>query len=159
MCYNSNTVANYINGFYTTIANNLVSKLPASLGNFDVESDNFLNYYKKLGVTPNAFQLSPVSSDFIYKELCSLNINKSTGLDGIPARFLKDGAVLLKDQLTHIVNVSITTNVVPKEFKSARVRSLFKKTVGPMLVSTGQWVYYVLHLNCSKKAVHIQLET
>ena len=70
ICYNSNTVANYINGFYTTIANTLVSKLPASLGNFDVESDNFLNYYKKLGVTPNAFQLSPVSSDFIYKELC-----------------------------------------------------------------------------------------
>ena len=47
MCYNSNTVANYINGFYTTIGNTLVSKLPASLGNFDVESDNFLNYYKK----------------------------------------------------------------------------------------------------------------
>ena len=67
------------------------------------------------------FSCHPCLAILSNKELCSLNINKSTGLDGIPARFLKDGAVLLKDQLTHIVNVSITINVVPEEFKSTTV--------------------------------------
>jgi hypothetical protein len=36
--------------------------------------------------------LSPVTEDFIFSELEKLNPNKSTGLDNIPARFLKDGA-------------------------------------------------------------------
>jgi len=159
LCYNSNTVANYINYFYTTIADTLVSKLPTSLGNFAVESENFLNFYKELGVTPDAFQLSPVSSDFIYKELCSLNINKSTGLDGIPARFLKDGAVLLKDQLTHIVNVSITTNVVPKEFKSARVRPLFKKSSRSDVGNYRPVSILCVTSKLLEKAVYIQLES
>ena len=28
--------------------------------------------------------------DFVYKELLKLEANKSTGLDGIPGKFLKD---------------------------------------------------------------------
>ena len=61
------------------------------------------------------------------KELRSLKPSKSTGLDDIPARVLKDDASGLKDQLTHIVNLSITSGTVPEELKSARVRPLFKK--------------------------------
>ena len=41
---------------------------------------------------------------------------------------MKDSATALKDQLTHIIKLSITSNTVPEEvFKSARVRPLFKK--------------------------------
>jgi hypothetical protein len=127
LCFNPSTVANHINQFYTTIASTLVNKLPTSLGKFSVSSKIFSSHYEKLGVASDAFKLCPVSSDFILKELRSLNPNKSTGLDGVPAKFLRDGAVLLKDQLTHIINVSITTSTVPDEFKLARVRPLYKK--------------------------------
>ena len=126
-CFNSSTVANYINTFYTTVASTLVKKLPPAFGKFDMDSETIQDYYKQMGVTNKGFKLSPVSSDFVFKELCSLKPNKSTGLDEIPARFLKDGATALKDQLTHIINLSITTSTVPEEFKSARVRPLFKK--------------------------------
>ena len=56
-----------------------------------------------------------------------LKSNKSTGPDGIPAKFLKDGAVVIKDHITFIINLLITGNSVPTDMKFARVRPLFKK--------------------------------
>ena len=109
-CFNSSTVANYTNTFYTTVAGTLVKKLPPAFGKFNMDSETIQDYYKQMGVTNKGFKLSPVSSDFVLKELCSLKPNKSTGLDKSPARFLKDGATALKDQLTHICNLPITSN-------------------------------------------------
>ena len=75
----------------------------------------------------NSFTLQSVTENFVYNELRKLNPNKSTGLDGINARFLKDGATELKYVLTFIVNLSISTNTVPIDLKKARVRPLSKK--------------------------------
>ena len=61
------------------------------------------------------------------KELCSLNANKSTGLDEIPARLIKDGANVIKVPITAMINQSITTGVVPQSMKYAKVKPLFKK--------------------------------
>ena len=36
-----------------------------------------------------------------------MNISKSTGLDGIPARFIKDAAEVIKGPITYIVNLSL----------------------------------------------------
>jgi len=71
--------------------------------------------------------LKHVTEDFVYKELCSLNISKSTGLDGIPAWFLKDAAPILKVPITFLINLSISEGVVPDELKMAKVKPLFKK--------------------------------
>ena len=38
----------------------------------------------------------PVDENVVLKELEQLNPSKSTGLDGIPLRFLRDGACILK---------------------------------------------------------------
>ena len=54
-------------------------------------------------------------------------LGKSTGLDGISVRFLKDGTELLAAPLCHIVNLSLTSEVVPSGMKDARVIPLFKK--------------------------------
>ena len=72
------------------------------------------------------FMLIPVNDDFIYKELCKLNPSKSTGTDNIPARFVKDAASVFKKPIGHIINLSIETNVVPKDLKNAWVVPLFK---------------------------------
>ena len=68
-----------------------------------------------------------VSEQFVFKELCNWKPDKSTGLDNIPARFLKDGAVFLKMSITFIINMSIAEGIVPDEFKAAEVKPLFKK--------------------------------
>ena len=101
LCYDSKTIANHINKFYTTIASTLVGKLPPAPNLFHVASEKFKQYYIDKGVRPNSVKLQPVSTDFITKELNKLNIHKSTGLDGIPARFLKDGCEVLNRPITH----------------------------------------------------------
>ena len=69
----------------------------------------------------------PVSRRFIRVELDTMKLGKSTGLDDVSARFLKDGANFLIEPVQHIINMSILTEVVPDRFKDARVKPLFKK--------------------------------
>lgn len=72
-------------------------------------------------------ELSSVKEEFVLKELEKLNISKSTGLDGIPSRFLKDGAQVLVKPITFIINLSINSGTVPIDMKQARVCPIYKK--------------------------------
>ena len=106
------------------------------------------------------FFLTPVTEDFIYKELCRLNPSKSTGTDHIPARFINDAASVLTKPITHIVNVSIENNSVPCELKTTQVVPLFKKNerrevsnYRPMSVLS-----VVSKKKMEKKSVYFQLE-
>ena len=65
--------------------------------------------------------------EFVFKELSHLNSYKSAGLDEIPARFLKEGASLLKIPVTFLINMSISDNCVPDAMKIARIKPLNKK--------------------------------
>ena len=127
LCHNSKKVADYINKFFTYVASNLVSKLPKVGLMYGIGSSKLSNFYRSKGVTPASCKLRPVDLQFVKKELKELNENKSTGLDGISPRFLKDGADILCTPIMHIINLSISSSVVPTEFKSARVTPLFKK--------------------------------
>ena len=106
----------------------LVSKLPPCPKLFDFNSDIFKQFYKSVLVNNLHLDLlSPVTEDFIFSELEKLNPNKSTGLDNIPARFLKDGACVLQKPITYLVNLSISSSVMPEVMKVARVCPIFKK--------------------------------
>ena len=71
--------------------------------------------------------LHEVSEDFVYDELNNLNISKSTGLDGLAARFLKDAAEVIKYPITSVINLSIRSQVFPSEMKVGKVNPLFKR--------------------------------
>ena len=43
------------------------------------------------------------------KILHNTSSSKATGLDEIPAKYLKDGSSVISKLLTHIINLSITT--------------------------------------------------
>ena len=120
-------VAAIFNRFYTTVASDLVSRLPPAPGIFGTSSHAFKSFYRPK-VNPNSsFVLSPVPRRFILKQLLSLDPKKSIGLDGISPRFLCDGAVAILEPVSHIINLSITTETVPDGMKRARVVPLFKK--------------------------------
>ncbi|XP_060607821.1 uncharacterized protein LOC132759963 [Ruditapes philippinarum] len=126
-CFEPTKIACHFNQFFTTVASVLVDKLPNPFNLFSVESDIFKEFYKNRNPDGNKFQLHTVSEEYIYKELCKLNCSKSTGLDEIPAKFLKDAAPFLKIHITFLVNNSITSKSVPNELKCAKVKPLFKK--------------------------------
>ena len=75
----------------------------------------------------NAYSFSIVTEGKVLKLLNALSINKATGLDGIPSRFVRDSASIIVSPLTHIINLSIIQGVVPDDLKIARVVPLFKK--------------------------------
>ena len=79
-----------------------------------------------MGITEGILRLSSVTIDYVFSELCKLQPSKSTGLDNIPARFLRDGASILKHPITYIINLSINTSSVPDDLKCARVKPLDK---------------------------------
>lgn len=158
ICFDNNKISNFFNTFFTTVASVLVDKLPPCPNLFQTHSVAFRNFYKDK-VPESKFTLHTVSEDFVYKELCMLNSAKSTGIDNIPARFLKDGASFLKIPITFIVNKSLVENRVPVELKSARVKPLHKKNS-----KTDVGNYRPVSILCIvskilERAVYNQLET
>ena len=126
-CFDLRAVASRFNQFFVNVARALVGLLPGPLLEFSPRSALFQGFYREKGIHRDSFELLPVSRRFVLDQLVGLKLGKSTGLDGIAVRFLKDGAVLLADPLCHIVNLSITSEVVPSGMKEARVTPLFKK--------------------------------
>ena len=68
LCFDSNKVCNFINKFYTNVAQVLASKLPNPTSNYATDSDLFKKYYTEKGVVKNKFRLSTV-------KLCYRNKN------------------------------------------------------------------------------------
>ena len=58
--------------------------------------------------------------------LAQLKSSKAPGHDNFPPRFLKDGITIIGEPLTHIINLSLRTAVVPGKMKIAKVVPLFK---------------------------------
>ena len=157
-CENSNKLADSFQKYFLNVASNLVKKLPHAPNLYSTETQLFRSYYTNKNINPNMFTLQNVTEHFIYNELSKLNINKSTGLDGINARFLRDGALELKFVLTFIVNLSIKTNTVPIEFKQTRVTPLFKKN-DRMEISNYRPVSILNVVSkVLERAVYVQLE-
>ena len=125
ICFNKQNVSEKFNAFYTTVASKLVEKLPKSLYRYGRQF--VLTFYSQKGVIPNNFSFSIMSENQILKYLSKLSVSKSTGLDGIPCKFVRDSASIIACPLTHIINLSLIQGVVPDDLKSARVVPIFKK--------------------------------
>lgn len=127
ICYDSLTVGNYVNEFFTTVAEKLTEKLPHPSGQFSTMSSTFKNYYSGKVNRSTPLTITNVDVSEVLKELKALNPCKSTGLDNIPSKFLREGAEVISVPLTHIINLSIRNKQVPAEWKEAKITPLFKK--------------------------------
>ena len=89
------------------------------------------NYYAKTSCNiSNDFEFSNVSED-VKKMLLSLDTNKATGMDTIPAKFLRDGAEVLAISLGNIINLSIKLSTFPEDCKIAKLKPILK--IGAMI--------------------------
>lgn len=158
-CHNVKEIANHFNTFFTTVASSLVSKLPSAPNIFNTDSIPFKQFYSKVTKDHLELKLTHVTEDFIYKEISNLNTFKSTGIDNIPARFIKDGAIVLAKPITYLVNLSITTGIVPEELKLARVKPLFKKNSRSEIGNYRPVSILCIISKILEKAVYKQLET
>ena len=86
-----------------------------------------IDFYQNQNVSHNMFGLVSVIVDQVSSILNSIIASKVTGLDELPARFIKDGSSVIAKHITHFVNLSITTGIIPDDLKVARVVPLYKK--------------------------------
>ena len=101
--------------FYSTIANKLKGKT-FFLKNFTWNNSTINKRYSTL---PN-FQFTPATDIQVLEYLRKLKRKCATGLDDLPACYLKDIAFIIEKQLTHANNLSLASGVVPNNLKSAR---------------------------------------
>ncbi|XP_071948794.1 uncharacterized protein [Antedon mediterranea] len=118
-------VAEEFNSYFTNVAGELVNKLDPPSNTYNLEHVNV--FYSSKGVFPNDFSFIELSEDNVLKALTQLSTSKATGIDTLPAKFFKDGASAIAKPLTHIIKLSFTSGIVPKEWKLARVIPIHKK--------------------------------
>ena len=122
--FDKQQVAEYCNDYFTSIASSLVEKLPPCSGLFG--DANVIDFYQNQNVSDNMFGLVSVIVNQVSSILNSISASKAACLIELPARLIKDGSVIAKP-LTHIINLSITTGIIPGDLKVARVVPLYKK--------------------------------
>ena len=113
---NAVDMANLMNNFFTDIGPNLARDMPDSLLNIDY---NFTGGYDKLA-------LNITTQEEVKKLINKVSNDKSTGINGIPIRFLKMILDTSSKILTHIINLNITSLKVPIGWKTCVLTPLFK---------------------------------
>ena len=73
------------------------------------------------------FSIPSIIIEYVERQLESLEIGKSTGSDGLSARFLKLSASIIAPILTRLYNRSISNCIFPRIFKLAKVTPVHKK--------------------------------
>lgn len=78
---------------------------------------------------PNPFKLfkfKPATTDEISKIIDNLNLNTSSGLDGLNTKSIKYLKNLIKEDLTNCINRSLNEGVFPNSLKLAKVSPIYK---------------------------------
>ena len=114
--------------YFSSFAQNLVSKLPPS-PNIFTESE-VASFYDNNAVSIELnFQLLEVYPEKILSILKGLNPSKAAGIDHLSGKFLKDGADVSAKPISQLCNPSINFEILisfPRSCKIAKVKPLFK---------------------------------
>ena len=113
------TIANAFNNYFTSIVSHLLSSVGLNKAARNKESPQESRH--------STFKFQPVTEQYTLNQLCGLKTGKAAGIDNIPIRFLTDGAIAIATPLTMIINRSLSQSTVPTEWKTAKVKPLFKK--------------------------------
>ena len=112
-------MAEAFNCHFANIGHDLARDIPSA--DTDTVPESYL-------ISTNAtFSFKSCSLNEVRKLLEKLDTKKSTGLDNLPSRMLKVAAGVLAPSLAFLFNQSISSGIVPTEWKLARVTPIFKK--------------------------------
>jgi hypothetical protein len=74
----------------------------------------------------NAFSFENISIHDIKREIKNLEIGKSTGLDKISTKLVKQADETIFESLVYIFNLSLETGIFPDDWKHAKVTPIYK---------------------------------
>ena len=143
------TIAKKFNNFFTNAVSKLLETVQQPIVTREFSGDNF---------TDQKLCLLPVTESFVFKQLKGLKVKKATGLDRIPACLLKDSAAVITQSITFLVNLSLSTGIVPDEWKQARVVPLHKSGGREVMDNYRPISILPVISKIAEKAVKVQLQ-
>ena len=111
-------IAETFNTYFSSIGKNLSQNIPLP----DKQYYEFLD-----APNPNTIFIFPTHKDEILKIASGLNDKKSPGHDGISNYLLKNIISYIMDPLVYILNLSLSSGIVPNIMKIAKVIPIYKK--------------------------------
>jgi len=117
----SKDVANALNKYFTSIANELASEIENR--NYNA---HFMDYIKPV---KSSFSIDLIDAQTAEKLFNTGNTQKALGLDGILNKILKISAPYIIKQLCDLFNLSIRTGIFPDDWKVAKVSPIFKSGI------------------------------
>ena len=115
---NLSDIANSFNNYYVNVGPNLASSIGNPSRNFELP----------IVKSQKSFFLFPTDNEEIAKLINLLKPKTSSGHDNISAKFFKQVSVGLITPFVHVVNLSLTTGIVPLAMKKAKVIPIFKNS-------------------------------
>ena len=110
--------------FYSNLAADLVNRLSAAINIFGINSVK--KYYSTLNIPSDSFKLQVTNREEVFEIWSNVDPEKACGLDEILCRMLKDGAEILSEPISQIVNMPLGLKF-PEGCKTAKLRTIFKK--------------------------------
>ena len=101
--------------------------------------------------TTATFKFDYVSVAFVQSELKKIKKNKAAGLDELPGVLLKDSASVISKPLSYLLNLSLKTSQVPRDWKIAKLTPIFKSGIPLTLTVIDRLVCYVSYPKFSKE--------
>lgn len=113
---NPKDISEILNCFFSEVGGKLSSELARSTTKYS----DFLEQVEA------RFSLQPITVDFVIDFLNKMSADKTTGLDNIPSRLLKEATPVIAPSITNIINKSLSQGIFPNTWKVAKVIPLHK---------------------------------
>ena len=117
-----NSVLEGFRNYCSTLVENHVKMLPKPTNKYSINS--VIKYYEHT-ILGDYFHLASVSENSILTILKATQVSKAAGIDNLSGRFLKDGAKVLSKPISHLCNLSITSEKFPDPCKVAKLKPLY----------------------------------
>lgn len=107
--------ADCMNNFLCTVGSNLANNKPNKLHSHNIP------------LHPTSFSLPAITLEETIEAIKSIKIYKSSALDGLTSRVLKDAVLVLPDHLQSVFNLSTSTGIFPALWKKANIVLISKE--------------------------------
>ena len=148
----SSRIPNILNKHFSNVGNILASKLPPV-------KRLFTDYLRKSSSPELSFFFKPVTPSKIQIQILSIPNSKSHGLYFCPSQLLKYWSDAISPVLSDILNTFVTLGTYPKNLKCQKLYLSSKLTTRPTLLIIGQFHYYQISIESSKKLCTTEWET
>ena len=121
----SEAVASKLNKYFASVAE-LLNKNTSSGNSLDFDTNKISGFVDSKVPTNTQFTIPFITPEQVLLHINTLEVSKSTGLDGIGPRIIKLAAKSLSPSIAMLINKSIATGQFPSQMKLAKVLPIYK---------------------------------